>query len=300
LSCGRYAPSPTGELHLGNLRTALVAWLAARSASARFLLRIEDLDPDRSRDEWVEVQLRELGALGLDWDGEPVRQSGRGRLYGEALDHLRSRGLLYECFCTRREIREAASAPHDSLLPENAYPGTCLELTSAERSRRLEEGRRPALRVRAGAARIGFHDGIHGDVEGVVDDFVVRRNDGVFSYNLAVAVDDADQGVTGVVRGDDLLDSTPRQLWLYRELGLTGPATWHHLPLMYGKDGERLAKRHGGATLEERLSLGETVAEVVGRLASGVGLATRGQSAEAAELVDSFSWESVAEAFRTA
>lgn len=298
MSCGRYAPSPTGELHLGNLRTALVAWLAARSAGAGFLLRIEDLDPDRSRDEWVEVQLGELGTIGIDWDGEPVRQSDRGRLYGEALDQLRSRGLLYECFCTRREIREAASAPHDPLLPENAYPGTCLELTAADRSRRIEEGRRPALRVRAEAARIGFRDGIHGDIEGVVDDFVVCRNDGVFSYNLAVTVDDADQGVTGVVRGDDLIGSTPRQIWLYRQLGLTEPVAWHHLPLMYGEDGERLAKRHGGATLEERLALGETVGEVVGRLASGIGLSAPGRSVEAADLVESFSWRSVAEATR--
>jgi len=298
MSCGRYAPSPTGELHLGNLRTALVAWLAARSAGARFLLRIEDLDPDRSRDEWVEVQLGELGTIGIDWDGEPVRQSDRGPLYGEALDQLRSRGLLYECFCTRREIREAASAPHDPLLPENAYPGTCLELTAAERSRRIEEGRRPALRVRAEAARIGFRDGIHGDIEGVVDDFVVCRNDGVFSYNLAVAVDDADQGVTGVVRGDDLIDSTSRQIWLYRQLGLTEPVAWHHLPLMYGEDGERLAKRHGGAPLEERLALGETVGEVVGRLASGIGLSAPGRPVEAVDLVESFSWRSVAEAAR--
>jgi glutamyl-tRNA synthetase len=298
MSCGRYAPSPTGELHLGNLRTALVAWLAARSVGARFLLRIEDLDPDRSRDEWVEVQLGELGTIGIDWDGEPVRQSDRGPLYGEALDQLRSRGLLYECFCTRREIREAASAPHDPLLPENAYPGTCLELTAAERSRRIEEGRRPALRVRAEAARIGFRDGIHGDIEGVVDDFVVCRNDGVFSYNLAVAVDDADQGVTGVVRGDDLIDSTSRQIWLYRQLGLTEPVAWHHLPLLYGEDGERLAKRHGGATLEERLALGETVGEVVGRLASGIGLLAPGRSVEAVDLVESFSWRSVAEAAR--
>lgn len=298
MSCGRYAPSPTGELHLGNLRTALVAWLSARATGSRFLLRVEDLDPDRSSDEWVEVQLGELRDLGLDWDGEPVRQSERHGLYADALAELDQQGLLYECFCTRKEVREAASAPHDPLLPENAYTGTCLGLNPADRARLVEEGRRPALRVRAEAARVGFTDGIHGEFEGLVDDFVVRRSDGVFAYNLAVTVDDADQGVTEIVRGEDLLDSTPRQIWLYRRLGLAEPQSWYHLPLMFGEDGARLAKRHGGATLEEQLASGETVADVVGELASGVGLSPPGQPATAAELIESFSWEAVAETSR--
>lgn len=298
MSCGRYAPSPTGELHLGNLRTALVAWLSARAAASRFLLRVEDLDPDRSSDEWIEVQLDELRELGLDWDGEPVRQSERQGLYADALAELADRDLLYECFCTRKEVREAASAPHDPLLPENAYAGTCLGLTAADRARLVEEGRRPALRVRAEAARIGFTDGIHGDVEGLVDDFVVRRSDGVFAYNLAVTVDDADQGVTEIVRGEDLLDSTPRQIWLYRQLGLIEPESWYHLPLMYGEDGSRLAKRHGGATLEERLGSGETVPAVVGELAAGLGLSMAGQLTTAAELAESFSWVAVVGASR--
>lgn len=299
MSRGRYAPSPTGELHLGNLRTALIAWLSARSAGGGFLLRVEDLDPDRSRQEWVEVQLGELESLGLDWDGRPIFQSDRLGPYGDALDLLRDRGLIYECFCTRKEVREAASAPHDPLLPENAYAGTCLGLSSVERARLEAEGRRPALRVRADAARVGFTDGIHGEVEGLVDDFVVCRSDGVFAYNLAVTVDDADQSVTEVVRGDDLLDSTPRQIWLYRQLGLTEPKSWYHLPLMYGEDGTRLAKRHGGSTLEERLAAGETVSEVLGTLASGFGLSHGGQPVTAGELADTFTWEAVVGASRS-
>lgn len=252
---GRYAPSPTGRLHLGNLRTALLAWRSARDRGAPFLVRIEDIDSGRSRDEWIEVQLDELRQIGIDWDGEPVRQSDRHDLYREALAKLEADGLLYECFCTRAEIREAASAPHGE-LPEGAYPGTCRELTEAERSERRAAGRPPALRVRAAGARVGFEDHLCGRVEKTLDDFVVRRNDGDFAYNLAVTVDDANQGVGEVVRGADLLDTTPRQLWLYDRLGLKAPDRFSHVPLMLGEDGERLAKRHGAITLEERIEAG--------------------------------------------
>lgn len=292
MSRGRYAPSPTGELHLGNLRTALVAWLSARSRDGSFLLRIEDLDSTRSRQEWVPTQLRELETIGIEWDGEPVRQSQRGDLYRDALDRLDREGLLYECFCTRREIAEAASAPHGE-MPEGAYPGTCRTLTRAEREDRVAAGRPPALRVRADGARVRFTDGLHGEVSGVVDDFVVRRNDGDFAYNLAVAVDDASQGITEVVRGDDLLDSTPRQLWLYRTLDLTGPSAWFHLPLMLGPDGQRLAKRHGAATIEEQLESGRTPGEVVGDLASSLGLVEPGTVSSAPDLVDRFEWGAI-------
>jgi glutamyl-tRNA synthetase len=246
---GRYAPSPTGDLHLGNLRTALLAWLFARSAGGRFLVRIEDLDTSRVRPGAAERQLADLAALGLDWDGEVVHQSRRLDRYGEALGRLQAGGRLYECFCTRAEVRAAASAPHGP-LPEGAYPGTCLRLTDAEREERRAGGRRPALRVRAEAATIAFEDRVLGTVSSVVDDFVVQRNDGAPAYNLAVVVDDAAQGIGEVVRGDDLADTTPRQLFLARLLGLPEPA-YAHVPLVLGSDGARLAKRHGGVTLRD-------------------------------------------------
>lgn len=293
---GRYAPSPTGELHLGNLRTALVAWLSARSADGKFLLRIEDLDSNRAREEWIAVQEGELRAMGLDWDGEPIRQSVRGALYSAALDRLSEHDLLYECFCSRKEVREAASAPHHGPdLPADAYPGTCRELTEAEQEERRQSGRPPALRVRTDGARVAFRDLIHGELEVALDDFVVRRNDGDYAYNLAVVVDDAAQEVTQVVRGEDLLDSTARQLWLYRTLDLTPPAEWLHLPLMRGPDGDRLAKRHGSVTLEQVEAGGGTAAEVVGSLAASIGLAPEGTSCLAPDLLGDFSREALIE-----
>ena len=245
---GRFAPSPTGALHLGNLRTALLAWLFARSAGSAFLVRMEDLDTSRVRPGVAEEQLADLAAVGLDWDGEVAYQSARLDRYADAIEQLRTAGRLYECFCTRAEIREAASAPHGP-LPEGHYPGTCLRLTEAEREQR-RAGRPPALRVRAESAVVGFTDRLHGDVDGVIDDFVVRRNDGAIAYNLAVVVDDAAQDIGEVVRGDDLLDSTPRQLFLARLLGLPEPS-YAHVPLVLGPDGARLAKRHGDVTLRE-------------------------------------------------
>ena len=246
---GRFAPSPTGTLHLGNLRTALLAWLFARAGGGRFLVRMEDLDQGRVRAGLAEEQLRDLAAIGLDWDGEVVHQSNRHDHYEAATARLRADGLLYECFCTRAEIREAASAPHGP-LPEGAYPGTCLKLTDAQRSRKRAGGRPPALRVRADGARIGFTDRLMGEQAGVIDDFVVRRNDGAPAYNLAVVVDDAAQGIGEVVRGADLVDSTPRQLFLARALGLPEPS-YAHVALVLGRDGARLAKRHGAVTLRD-------------------------------------------------
>jgi glutamyl-tRNA synthetase len=283
-SDGRFAPSPTGPLHLGSLRTALVAWLSARSASARFLLRMEDLDPQRSRRELEAVQLADLRALGIDWDETVVRQSERTALYERALASLQARDRLYPCFCTRAEIREAAAAPHGP-GPEGGYPGTCRDLGADERRRRIEAGQRYALRLRADAERIAFPDRLLGEQSGVVDDFVVRRADGVPAYQLAVVVDDADQRIGEVVRGADLADSTPRQILLGRLLGLPVPR-YTHVPLVLGPDGTRLAKRHGSATLADR---DEPAPATLALLAHSLGLAReRAWVGDAAELLDEF------------
>jgi glutamyl-tRNA synthetase len=238
------------------------------------------------REPYYGEQLRDLAALGIDWDGPVVRQSQRTALYEDAVTALRADGLVYECWCTRAEIREAASAPQGS-LPEGAYPGTCLRLDAGARAERVASGRLPALRVRADAARVRFEDRLAGPVSGVVDDFVVRRNDGAFAYNLAVVVDDAEQGVGEVVRGADLLDSTPRQLWLAGVLGL--PLPGHaHVPLMLGPDGARLAKRHGAVTFADRAALGQSAEDVRAELAASVGLAEPGERPSPAELIARF------------
>jgi glutamyl-tRNA synthetase len=281
---GRFAPSPTGPLHLGSLRTALLAWLFARSQSARFLVRIEDLDPQRSRREHERSQLDDLRTLGLDWDEAPVRQSERMPLYEEAVAQLDAQGRLYPCFCTRAEIREAASAPHGA-LPDGGYPGTCRGLSAAERARRRAAGRPFALRVRAGGARVEFDDRMRGLSGGVVDDFVVRRADGVPGYQLAVVVDDAAQGVGEVVRGDDLVESTPRQILLARLLGLPVPR-YAHVPLVFGVDGTRLAKRSRPPGLADRQA---PPAATLALLAHTLGLALgRGRVERPAELLAEF------------
>ncbi|QGG96032.1 tRNA glutamyl-Q(34) synthetase GluQRS [Actinomarinicola tropica] len=286
MAVGRFAPSPTGELHIGNLRTALLAWLFARAEGSAFLVRVEDLD-DRVADRAHEAgQLADLRAIGLDWDGDVVRQSERRELYDAAIDRLVAGGLTYECTCTRREIREAASAAHGE-APEGAYPGTCRRLDAAERARRAAEGRPAALRLDAQVASITFVDRVHGPYEGLVDDVVLRRNDGVPAYNLAVVVDDADQGVEEVVRGDDLLSSTPRQLHLADLLHAPRPAH-AHVPLVLGPDGKRMAKRHGAVTLADRAAQGETPALVLSHLATSLGLAEPGELLTPGELVDRF------------
>ncbi|MGH2918638.1 MAG: tRNA glutamyl-Q(34) synthetase GluQRS [Solirubrobacteraceae bacterium] len=268
---GRYAPSPTGPLHLGNLRTALLAWLFARSQGAPFSMRVEDLDAGRVRPGVEDDQLDDLRAIGLDWDGPVVRQSQRTSLYADALARLEREGLVYPCYCTRAEIRDAASAPHGP-LPEGAYPGTCRELSAAQRREREAADRPPALRLRAGQTRVAFVDRLLSDQQGVVDDIVVRRNDGAYAYNLAVVVDDAAQDIGEVVRGADLLDTTARQIHLAGLLGLSVPA-YAHVPLILGTDGKRLAKRHGSVTLADRADAGESPDAVRGRLAASVGLA---------------------------
>jgi glutamyl-tRNA synthetase len=262
---GRFAPSPSGELHVGNLRTAILAWLFARSTDRRFLLRVEDLDRARAGAE--AVQLRDLAAIGMDWDGDVIRQTARGALYGDAISRLQSAGLTYECFCTRREIQEAPSAPH---APQGAYPGTCRNLDAAELE--YKRSTRPAaIRLRADIAEYTVHDVLHGAYTGAVDDFVLRRNDGVTAYNLAVVVDDAEQGIDQVVRGDDLLPSTPRQAYLASLLNIPVPE-YAHVPLVVNADGARLAKRDGAVTLADLGARGVSVAGVRNILLASLGL----------------------------
>ncbi|MEA2220835.1 MAG: glutamyl-tRNA synthetase [Solirubrobacteraceae bacterium] len=283
---GRYAPSPTGTLHVGNLRTALLAWLFARSQDAAFLVRVDDLDRSRVRPRVAAEQLADLAALGLDWDGPVVRQSERLALYAAAIARLDADGRLYRCYCTRREIREAASAPHGS-PPEGAYPGTCRELSGAQRAERERAGRPPALRLRAGGAVVAFRDRLLGARQDAVDDLVVRRNDGAPAYNLAVVVDDAAQGVGEVVRGADLLDTTARQLHLASLLGLP-PVRHAHVPLVLGPDGARLAKRHGAVTLADRAAAGQSPIDVRSQLAASVGLCEAGERPTLGELLARF------------
>jgi len=264
-SAGRFAPSPSGDLHVGNLRTAILAWLFARSTGRKFLLRVEDLDRARSGAE--AEQLRDLAAVGVTWDGEVVRQTARGRLYAEAISRLEAAGLTYECFCTRREIQEAPSAPH---APQGAYPGTCRNLDPAELE--FKRSTRPAaVRLRADVAEFSVHDVLHGTYTGMVDDFVLRRNDGVTAYNLAVVVDDAEQGIDQVVRGDDLLPSTPRQAYLASLLHIPVPE-YAHVPLVVNSDGVRLAKRDGAVTLADLAAEGVPAHAVRDRLLESLGL----------------------------
>ncbi len=284
---GRYAPSPTGTLHLGNLRTALLAWLFSRSSGSRFLMRVEDLDTGRSRERFVAEQLADLAALGLDWDGPVVRQSERGERYAAALAALDARGLVYPCWCTRAEIRQAATAPHGA-LPDGTYPGTCRELTAAESRGRERSGRPAALRVRADAAQVTVEDRLLGSIGSVVDDFVLRRTDGDWAYNLAVVVDDHAQGVAEVVRGADLLETTPRQAWLHGALGYGAPPAYAHVPLLLGADGARLAKRHGAVTLADRAAQDRSAADVRAELAASVGLCAADERPEPAELAARF------------
>lgn len=290
---GRFAPSPTGRLHLGNARSALLGWLQARAAGGQFLLRIEDLDRARCRPQFLEDLLRDLEWLGLTWDEEPLHQSQRGEVYEEALARLERLGRIYPCFCTRAEIVRAASAPHAGEEGPR-YPGTCAPLSPEARAERART-RTPALRFRAAPGVVSFVDGLQGpyaqDVEAVVGDFVVRRNDGVASYQLAVVVDDAASGITDVLRGDDLLSSTPRQIQLYEALGLSTPR-FFHVPLVLGEDGKRLAKREGAFALAELRERGIAAERVLGVLAAWSGLGD-GSPVSLAELVQRFRTETL-------
>ncbi|MCW2925261.1 MAG: Glutamate--tRNA ligase [Thermoleophilia bacterium] len=284
---GRYAPSPTGELHLGNLRTALAAWLFARAGGGRLLLRIDDLDPDRSRPEHEHGQLDALRSLGLTWDGEPVRQSARIDRHRWALDRLAGLDRTYPCFCSRAEVRAAAQAPHGPAV-DGAYPGTCARFAPTEAARRVAAGEEHCLRVRAEGASRAYEDLLLGPVEEAVDDFVVRRRDGVPAYNLATVVDDADLGVGEVVRGADLAETTPRQLWLADTLGLPAPR-FAHVPLVLGSDGARLAKRNGALGLPALAARGLDADQVRTLLAASLGIdIAPGDTPDPAELARRF------------
>ena len=245
-AAGRFAPSPSADLHIGNLRTAVLAWLFARAGGRRFLVRVEDLD-DRTHDDVAHRQLADLAAIGVTWDEEPEWQSAHRERYDAVIDRLAERGLVYECYCSRKDILNAPGAPH---APEGAYPGTCRTLSDERRPERRDPGRPPALRLRADTPEYTVTDLLHGRYTGVVDDFVLRRGDGVPAYNLAVVVDDAQAGVDQVVRGDDLLASSPRQAYLADLLGDPQPA-YAHVPLALNAEGKRLAKRDGAVTLAE-------------------------------------------------
>lgn len=285
---GRFAPSPTGRLHLGNVRSALLGWLWARAADGEFWLRIEDLDPDRSKPEFTDAIFQDLEWLGLTWDGPVWKQSERAPLYADALKTLASKGLAYRCWCSRAEVARAASAPH---VGEDGpvYPGTCRNGAAPR------PGRAPSWRFATSPEVTSFHDAWCGDVSQDVSrevgDFVIQRIDGVASYQLAVVVDDALAGVTHVLRGEDLLTSTPRQLLLQRALGYAQPE-YAHVPLMLSADGKRLAKRDGPSTVAGLRELGWSPERVIGELAGSCGLHD-GSPIRAAELVPGFALSKV-------
>lgn len=271
---GRYAPSPTGDLHFGNLRTALLAWLFARTTGRDFFIRVEDVDTQRSSSESAERQLEDLQALGITWDQAPEYQQDKFDNYQRILDRLPH----YECYCSRKDIQEAASAPH--AIP-GQYPGTCRTLSDAERAAKREElkaqGRVPSLRLKAEVSQWTVHDFYAGEYTGDVDDMILRRggnaNQGQdWAYNLAVVVDDASRGIDQVVRGDDLLPSAPRQAYLAHLLGYE-PPEYVHVPLVLNAEGKRLAKRDGAVTLRDMRALGVSDADVVEKLGESIGIA---------------------------
>ena len=293
---GRFAPSPSGRMHLGNAFSCLLAWLSARSAGGRIILRHEDLDSARCRREYADKIEKDLRWLGLDWDeggsrgGENYYQSNRRELYRQVLDALDEKGLIYPCFCTRADLH-AASAPHAS-DGTPVYSGACRGL-SPEQQRERAKTRTPALRARVPDRALSFTDGLQGpytvDLARDCGDPILRRSDGVHAYQLAVVVDDALMGVNQVVRGRDLLSSTPWQLWLQEELGYSHPA-YYHVPLLLSGDGKRLSKRDGDMDLGAIRATGLSPERVIGRLAFAAGLIDREEPVTAAELLPLFDW----------
>ena len=299
---GRYAPSPTGSLHLGNLRTALYAWLQVRLRDGQLVMRMEDLDEPRAKEGSAEEILEDLRWLGLDWDegpdmGGPVGpydQSARTALYEEALRRLRQRELVFHCYCSRKDVREAASAPHG---PGGViYPGTCRQLTpeQAEERQAQRPNRAPSYRFLAPDKEISLRDAVSGlyaeNVAGDVGDFIVRRTDGLFAYQLAVVIDDALMGITDVVRGADLLTSTPRQIALFDTFGFERPRFWH-VPLMVDGEGKALSKRDGSDSLRVLQDQGWDAPRVIGHLASSLGWVDDGSRLSADELLQELDYD---------
>lgn len=301
---GRLAPSPTGYAHLGNAWAFLLAWLAARSAAGQVVLRIEDIDPQRSRPEYTAALIEDLTWLGLDWDFGPDKpetaaidamgpfeQSRRGDHYAAAIAQLERAGLTYPCFCTRKELRSMAGAPHvdDAGAP---YPGTCHNLTHTQREAQLAAGRHPCLRLHCPEGLINSTDTVLGPqsytLEDCGGDFALRRSDGVVAYQLAVAVDDALMGINQVVRGRDILISTPRQIALLKLLGYGAPA-YAHVPLLLDAEGQRLAKRHQSLTLRSLRQTGADPRRITGLLGLLAGCNPGGKAASPAELLPHFS-----------
>ena len=295
---GRYAPSPTGALHLGNLRTALLAWLCARCVDGEFVLRVEDLDRPRVRAGATEQMLDDLRWLGLDWDEgpdvggphAPYLQSEREEIYAAHLRRLQEAGLVYPCYCSRAEIARVASAPHGSEGPR--YPGTCRQLSAVQRRQYEAEGRRPSLRLRVDDERVvTFHDLVAGairqHVQRVVGDFILQRADGIFAYQFAVVVDDSLMHINQVVRGADLLSSTARQIVLFEALNFPVPA-FAHVPLWLDCSGQRLSKRIESTGLVPLRFGGAAPAQVVGQLAASCGLAEPGEHISAAQLAERY------------
>jgi glutamyl-queuosine tRNA(Asp) synthetase len=285
---GRFAPSPTGTLHLGNLRTALASWLSAKAQGGRWLIRVEDVDGPRCRPELATAQIQDLAALGMESDGPPLLQSSRGEAYGAALEHLGGQGLLYPCRCTRKDLQLLASAPHaeDGLRP---YPGRC-------RHRELDSGRGEALRFRLPADPVAWEDLVlgsqHDDPNLLTGDPLLHRRDGLFAYHLAVVVDDGHQAMTQVVRGGDLRSVTATQIRLQEALGLPRPA-YAHLGLVLGPDGSRLGKRGGALGLAALLARGLTPYDVLGWLGWSLGCLEHPAPCSAGELLPAFAWSRV-------
>lgn len=294
---GRFAPTPSGLLHIGNARTALLSWLQIRSAGGTMVMRMEDIDEPRSKPEFARQILDDLRWLGLDWDEgpdlggphEPYVQSARKELYEEALQRLQRQELLYPCFCSRSRIAAIASAPHGLASEGPVYPGICRDLTPEER-REKAKAKHPSLRFKLPDRPVVFEDLMAGTqtfAAGAGGDFVVRRADGIIAYQLAVVVDDAAMGITDVLRGRDLLDSTPRKILLYEALGHE-PPRFAHVPLIHGADGRRLSKRHHSIHLTEMRKAGIASERIVGYLAFWSGLLDRPESVKPHELIETF------------
>ena len=266
---GRFAPSPSGDLHIGNIRTGLLSYVRARQTGRRFLWRVEDLD--RVKTGAADSQLEVFADLGVVPDERPLVQSERTAEYSDAIARLAADGLVYECYCSRKDIAQAPSAPH---APPGAYPGTCRSLGEGEREsarRRLEaNNRQPALRLHTDNREHSITDVLLGRVEALVDDLVLRRGDGVYAYNLTVVVDDAESGIDEILRGDDLASSAPRQAYLAQLLGLPAPG-WVQVPLVLNDSGQRLAKRDGAVTYQQLRSLGWSVEDVFAWMQQSLG-----------------------------